>query len=80
MDTISVIRKELAARRGNWQHICARTGLSYWWLTKISRGCIAEPGLTKVEALQKYFESNPVDAGAAMAATSNIDAMRKDVA
>lgn len=60
MDTIIALRAELAARKGDWPLICQKTGLGYPWVTKFAQGKIAEPGLRKVEALQRYIADNPL--------------------
>lgn len=60
MDTIARIREALQCRRGDWPLICAKTGLSYWWLTKFAQGRIREPGLSKIERLQAYIAANPL--------------------
>lgn len=65
MDTVSTLRASLGRRKGEWPTICARTGLSYWWLTKLAQGRIAEPGLGKVERLQQYLADNPESPDAA---------------
>lgn len=66
MDTVTEIRAALARRKGEWPTLCQRTGLSYWWLTKLAQGRIAEPGLGKIERLQKYFLANPEPAAEAV--------------
>jgi hypothetical protein len=40
--------------------MCRQTGLSYGWVTKFAQGKISEPGLRKVEALQRYIAANPL--------------------
>lgn len=61
MGTITQIRTELHARKGDWPVLCKATGLSYWWLTKFAQGHIREPGLSKIERLQAYFIAHPRD-------------------
>lgn len=61
MDTASRIRAELQSRRGDWPTMCAALDLSYWWLTKFAQGRIREPGLSKIERLQKYFDAHPLE-------------------
>lgn len=58
MDTLTQVRTDLHARKGDWPAICLATGLSYWWLIKFAQGRIREPGLTKVERLQNYLAAN----------------------
>lgn len=60
MDTITLLRDQLAARRGTWREICAETGLSYWWLTAFAQGRFDEPGLSKIERLQRYIAAHPL--------------------
>lgn len=59
MDTIALAKHELDLRRGDWPAICEGADLSYWWLTKFAQGRIQEPGLRKIERLQKYFREHP---------------------
>ncbi len=61
MDTVTQLRSDLRARKGEWPTICRRTGLSYWWLTKFGQGLIKSPGYGKVETLQGYFAKYPVE-------------------
>lgn len=61
MDTISILRSNLQRRKGDWPSMCRDTGLSYGWVTKFAQGKICEPGLRKVEALQRYIADNPLD-------------------
>lgn len=67
MDTASQIRASLQSRRGDWPALCRATGLSYWWLTKFAQGRIREPGLSKIERLQRYIADNPREAADAEA-------------
>lgn len=59
MSLITTVRTELIARKGEWPGICAKTGLSYWWLTKVAQGRIRSPGVVKLEALQAHFSVTP---------------------
>lgn len=61
MDTVTLLRAQLRSRRGGWPGICKTTGLGYDWLTKFAQGRIAEPGLSKIEKLQRYFAAHPTD-------------------
>ena len=49
----------LRERRGDMVRIARRTGLDYSWLQKLSQGRIKDPGVTKIEALQKDFSTHP---------------------
>lgn len=60
MDTITSLKASLEARKGDWPSMCKATGLSYHWLTKVAQGKISEPGLRKVEVLQRYIAENPL--------------------
>jgi len=74
---INEARAALDARRGEWPAMCAETGLSYWWVTKFAQGRIAEPGVSKIERLQAYFEKHPLpDASSGAANESAVDASR----
>lgn len=64
MDTSSQMRASLQSRRGDWPTLCKATGLSYWWVTKFAQGRIREPGLSKIERLQRYIADNPLPAAA----------------
>lgn len=57
MDTVTSLRARLHSLRGEWPAICQATGLSYWWLTKLAQGRIAEPGIGKIERLQRHLET-----------------------
>lgn len=54
------MRASLQSRRGDWPTLCKATGLSYWWVTKFAQGRIREPGLSKIERLQRYIAENPL--------------------
>ena len=57
MDTITEIRAQLDARRGEWPAICRATGLNYHWLTKFAQGRIADPSSTKITRLSGHLAS-----------------------
>lgn len=57
MDTVTALRTRLHSRRGEWPAISDATGLSYWWLTKLAQGRIAEPGIRKVERLSLHLDA-----------------------
>jgi len=48
----TTIRNRLNARRGNWRELANQSGVSYSWLSKFARGCIANPGLRTLERLE----------------------------
>lgn len=75
MDTITGIRAQLQAHKGQWPRICTSTGLKYDWLNKFSRGDIEEPGHSKIERLAAYFKgaTTPPDAIDNMAADAPQD-------
>ena len=59
MDTLQSVKAELERRRGEWPALCEATGISYHWLTKLARGVIRDPGISKIDRLQQYFGQNP---------------------
>lgn len=57
---LETVLQELNHRRGDWPDICSRVpGITYWWLTKVVQRKIADPGVTKIQALYDYFLSHP---------------------
>jgi hypothetical protein len=68
MDTLLDVKRELECRRGQWPAICGETGLSYDWLTKLMRGVIRDPGISKIDALQRYFKVHPLPPASGVAA------------
>lgn len=54
VDLSSVLSK-LRHRKGSWRRIARETGLTYWWLSKLARGLIDDPGVKKVGKLARYF-------------------------
>lgn len=47
---------ELLARdKGNWPVTAKDTGLGREWISKLSQGLIADPGINKIERLHHYL-------------------------
>lgn len=46
---------ELEERRGEWKEIARDTGISYRTIQKIARQIVADPGVSRIETLAKYF-------------------------
>jgi len=59
MDTITEIRAQLCARRGQWPVICRDTGLNYHWITKFAQGKIEDPSATKISRLSTHLATLP---------------------
>ncbi len=59
MSLILTVREELLARKGEWPEICRQTALSYWWVTKFAQARLDNPGVRKLELLERHFASNP---------------------
>lgn len=47
--------QSLAENKGRYREICRDTGLDYSWINKLSQGCIDDPGVLKIERLNKWF-------------------------
>lgn len=67
MSRIERLREALKSRRGEYADIVAATNLSYWWLSKFARGVIADPGASKLDALEGWLASHSENAGEAAA-------------
>lgn len=76
MDTISGLRAQLNARKGEWPALCIEAGLSYWWLIKFAQGRIREPGLLKIERLQDVLGAEPTGEEPDSAVSANADVGR----
>lgn len=50
-ETVELLR----ADRGDWKTTADKTGLGYDWLSKLSQGCIEDPGVKKIEKLHSYL-------------------------
>ena len=62
MTYAETIRDELLKRRGDWPAICAKTALSYWWVTKFAQGRIGNPGVRNLDTLRQHFDAPPAPA------------------
>lgn len=49
------VRKLLGARKGEWQAIASKTGISYSWLSKFFNGHIENPGYQTLKGLHEYL-------------------------
>ena len=45
MELLAQTREMLDKCRGRWPEVAARSGLSYPWISKFSRGLFANPGV-----------------------------------
>lgn len=50
--------------KGNWPQTAAETGLGREWISKLARGLIPDPGVTKIETLHAYLKSKYSEAAA----------------
>lgn len=57
MDTLTTVRAQLDAHRGDWPAICRATDLRYDWLCKFAQGRIADPSSTKIARLSAHLDS-----------------------
>lgn len=53
---LETVIENLNKNAGSWPLIAEESGVSYHTLTKIASGAIKDPGVSKVEALARYFE------------------------
>lgn len=53
------VRQLLGARKGDWQSIASKTGISYSWLSKFFNGHIENPGYQTLRALHAYLRAEP---------------------
>jgi len=52
--TLDMLANESRSR----EEIARDTGLGKEWLSKLSRGLITDPGVSKIERLHEYLKSN----------------------
>jgi len=67
MNRTERLRQALTGRRGEYQAIVDDTGLRYFWLSKFGRGVIADPGASKLDALEAWLRDHPPSGAAAAA-------------
>lgn len=58
MDTFQFVRDELAARKGEWLHIAAKSGVSYRALCNLAHGR-NDSRMSTVTALADWLRANP---------------------
>jgi len=51
------VRQLLGARKGEWQSIASKTGISYSWLSKFFNGHIDNPGYQTLKSLHEHLTS-----------------------
>lgn len=51
-------KRLLDARRGSWANISRETGIDYHFITRVSNGRIADPGIIRLEKLHTYMTAN----------------------
>lgn len=54
-DLLAVTLQLLERHRGRWPGICAATGLSYSWLTKLAQGLIRNPSFLRLQRLHEHL-------------------------
>lgn len=59
-ETIELLDRD----KGQWPQTAADTGLGREWISKLSQGLIADPGVTKIETLHAYLKSKYSEAAA----------------
>lgn len=52
------IRKQLAVRKGDWNEIAQRAGVSHSWMSKFVNGHIKNPGIRTLEKLGSALKPN----------------------
>ena len=52
------VRDLLMARKGDWQSVAERSGVSYSWLSKFVNGHISNPGYRKLIRLQEHLRGS----------------------
>lgn len=50
---------QLQLTKGDWPKVATATGIPYRTLKKIASGETADPGVSSVERLARYFRANP---------------------
>lgn len=50
--------KLLEANKGRWREISRDTGLGYDWINKLAQGCIADPGVRKIQKLHDHLTNS----------------------
>lgn len=55
---ITMVREELANRRGTWREVARGSGVPYAMLSKIAQGRL-NPGVANTQRLLDYFRLNP---------------------
>lgn len=58
------VRRLLDARKGDWQTVAAKTGVSYSWLSKFFNGHIDNPGYQTLKGLHDYLIASEAKAAA----------------
>jgi hypothetical protein len=59
MSLISTVRIELQERKGEWPRIASETSNSYSWMCKFAQGKMTNPGVNRLEAIEKYLREHP---------------------
>lgn len=58
-DTDEVVRDLLNGRKGEWESIATKAGVSYSWVSKFMNSHIPNPGNTTLKKLRAWLEANP---------------------
>lgn len=59
MSLISNVRDRLQERKGEWPHIADATSISYSWLCKFGQGKMTNPGVKRLETIDRFLRDNP---------------------
>lgn len=70
-DTDEIVRDLLNARKGEWEHIADKSGVSYSWISKFMNDHIPNPGSTTLKKLRAWLEANPATTPARATAASS---------
>lgn len=58
-DTDEIVVALLTARKGEWESIAERSGVSYSWISKFMNQKIPNPGSATLKKLRLWLEANP---------------------
>lgn len=58
-DTDEIVVQLLTARKGEWESIAEKSGVSYSWISKFMNSKIPNPGSATLKKLRAWLEANP---------------------
>lgn len=56
---LRLVRRRLAACRGQWGAVAQVSGVPYHTITKLAQGAVSDPRVSTVQRLLDYFAQNP---------------------